>query len=105
MYGLVKWRIASYLEVTLSQNETESNGRREMFDFYEGRRDNEGKKLLRVMDRQVYLSGGLEQTQQRCQMITVTRARAVGGLQELRVTGKSPRSEQDGERLVDRKTV
>lgn len=102
MCGLAKWRIASYLEVTLSQNETESHGRREMFDFYEGRKDDEGEKFLRVMDRQVYLSGGLEQTQQRCQMITVTRARAVSGHQELRVTGKSPRSEQGGERLVDR---
>lgn len=61
-----------------------------MFDFYEGRRDDEGEKFLRVMDRQVYLSGGLEQTQQRCQRITVTRARAVSGHQELRVTGKSP---------------
>lgn len=63
MCGLAKWRIASYLEVTLSQNETESHGRREMFDFCEGRKDDEGEKFLRVMDRQVYLSGGLEQTQ------------------------------------------
>lgn len=77
-----------------------------MFDFYEERRDDGGEKFLRVMDRQVYLSGGLEQTQQRChQMIMVTRARAVSGLQELRVTGKSPRSQQDGERWEERERL